>query len=30
VDEIALRLMDETASLLNRRFAAMQAGGKPS
>jgi trans-AT polyketide synthase/acyltransferase/oxidoreductase domain-containing protein len=30
VDEIALRLMDETASLLNRRFAAMQAGGEPS
>ncbi len=30
VDEIALRLMDETASLLNRRFAAMQAGGEAS
>jgi trans-AT polyketide synthase/acyltransferase/oxidoreductase domain-containing protein len=30
VDEIALRLMDETALLLNRRFAAMQAGGEPS
>jgi trans-AT polyketide synthase/acyltransferase/oxidoreductase domain-containing protein len=30
VDEIALRLMDETASLLNRRFAAMQTGSEAS
>jgi trans-AT polyketide synthase/acyltransferase/oxidoreductase domain-containing protein len=26
IDEIGLRLMDETANLLGRRFSAMQAG----